>query len=291
MRGATLIAALVTPTAALVTPTGLLTRRLAGPVRLRAGVVQAVGDDDAGLSFQEWMARSTPAGAVAREHTLVNSNASTLEGALGQLWSEIACRAQGARGPSLTVVLFARVPQLMTVEGMSAFNSHIMACRDCCTSFGRQLRPLSLHPRYEDERLRSPHPAFTLSSRVGPVELRPAPLSRADTIETEGGEGEEGSLTAAVGDALLVSDGPSTDDKGAPVESAEVVVARQALESLMASPSASKAPDISEEDVLADTMAWFEVYFSRVFRVIGARQRRRVVPAKEGAEQVRTRRQ
>ena len=90
MRGATLIAALVTPTAALVTPTGLLTRRLAGPVRLRAGVVQAVGDDDAGLSFQEWMARSTPAGAVAREHTLVNSNASTLEGALGQLWSEIA---------------------------------------------------------------------------------------------------------------------------------------------------------------------------------------------------------
>ena len=94
-----------------------------------------------------------------------------------------------------------------------------------------------------------------------------------------------------MGDALLVSYGPSTDDKGAPVESAEVVVARQALESLMASPSASKAPDISEEDVLADTMAWFEVYFSRVFRVIGARQRRRVVPAKEGAEQVRTRRQ
>ena len=187
-------------------------------------------------------------------------------------------------------MLFPRVPQLRTVEGMSAYNSHMMACRDCCTSFGRQLRPLSLHPNFEDERLRSPHPTFTLSSRVGPVELRPAPLSRPDAFEGEdGGKGEDGSLEATVADALLgtaaVTDGVDGDD-GELVESAEVVVARQALESLMASPSASKAPRATSEEVLADTMAWFEVYFARVFRVIGSRQRRIVVPASEGAEQV-----
>ncbi|KAL1496172.1 hypothetical protein AB1Y20_014789 [Prymnesium parvum] len=61
--------------------------------------------------------------------------------------------------------------------------------------------------------------------------------------------------------------------------------ARQALEALVAAPSAARAAGVSEAAVLSQTAQWFALQFARVHRVLGARQRRTVLPAAAPAEQ------
>lgn len=249
---------------------------LRGTCRVSALACQSAGD-----KFLEWMLGSMPAAAKAREHTLVTSKATSVEGALAQLWSEIAREVVPERrmGPSLTIVLFPQVNNLQALNIMNAFNKHILACRDCCNSFGRELRPLSLHPSYDGERYRSPFPAFTLSSRIGPSTLRPGPLVRPVESDGDGLASQRDSVTTYTD---TETDDPVLEDATTPAD----IDVREALNALIAGPSAVKIPMVSEQEVMAKTMEWFAVYFARVHRVIGPRQRRLVVPPADGAEEV-----
>ena len=248
------------------------------------------------------MESTTPVGATVREYTLISSNASSMESALGQLWTEIAFNLspEGRTSPSLTVLLFPNVPALSTVEGMRGFNSIILQCRDCCGQFGRQLRSQSLHPEFEDRPFRSPCPAVTLSSRVGPMmrldSVAPQALLDDDLGGALGGASEAAEPLAVdtLTDVTLASANPFADasadmaaDASSDAAEPEVATARRALESLMSAPDASKALLVSDEEVLEATMAWFAQYFSRVFRIIGPRQRRVVLPSTGGTEQAR----
>jgi len=209
---------------------------------------------EAAATFQSWIDASCPPGAEPRNYsTAAGIEAQTIEGALAAIWQAISISCldqQELGGPSLTVVLLPLVPALADEAKIVALERHLLACRDCCAQFGRSLQLQMLHPSSDGGR-DSPVPAFTLSSRVGP------PLRL-------GTDGEEG------------SDEEGSDD------SYELQQAKDALERLIQVGGDREAMD--SRTVLDETVAWFEAKMPVVFRLVGARQRRRVV--RGGAEEL-----
>lgn len=207
--------------------------------------------------------------------------------------------------------LCAGVPELRDVETMHALDHHLKACRDCCVNgLGTRLRLQCLHPEIASGPSAPPFPFVTLTTRVGPSQLRPPQLDWEDqsaagsnerppagmssrplgdgSIFGAGPMGEESADLVAVRAALerLLAAGPSAGDGSLPIdgappplEAATSPTAGSQLESrpLPAGPTEPPAPPPSPEELLDAAVSWFGVHFSRVARVVAGRQRRRIV--------------
>ena len=204
------------------------------------------------MAFERWMEATCPPGAVPRNYsTAPGVGVQTMEGALAATWHAVCLSlCQAGERPSLSVVLLPLVPGVASQAGMVALQRHLRSCRDCCAGFGKRLELQTLHPSSDAGRA-SPVPALTLSSRVGP------PLR-------------------------LGSDGEEVEE--AELEEAEVEEARQALERLiLVEGGASGTAEAA--DVLRTAVGWFADNFATIHRLVGARQRRRVLQA-GGAEEL-----
>lgn len=148
----------------------------------------AMSEHQAEKQFRSWLQSSAPPGAQAAECEVRVSEATTVEGALRDVWSIVNATAvptaqTGEARPPATVLLLPEVSWLQPWERMDALNKYVLACRDCCNEFGTAVRVQALHPdtqpeppdgsEIEAERLRAPCAAFSISRRVGPCTLRP----------------------------------------------------------------------------------------------------------------------
>ena len=228
-------------------------------------------------SFREWMGRTTPPGGAERNYTLVSSEARTMEAALADIWTEIcyALDANNSSAPSLSIILLPGVAELRQLERMDALINHLKSCRTCCTRFGTELRLGSIHPAQESSSStprpeRCPCPTLTLSSRIVPTRLRP-----------EGTEAE-----------FVMDEGaPAFPDGGESGEGLSQI--RLDLENILLQPSATGAQGDDEPpaplppatEVLSRALNWVEVFFARVHKAMGSRQRR-VVDVGTSAEEV-----
>lgn len=204
------------------------------------------------MAFERWMEATGPPGAVPRNYsTAPGVGVQTMEGALAATWHAVCLSlCQAGELPTASVVLLPLVPGVASEAGMLALQRHLRSCRDCCAGFGKRLEMQTLHPSSDAGRA-SPVPALTLSSRVGP------PLR-------------------------LGSDGEEVEE--AELEEAEVEEARQALERLiLVEGGASETAEAA--DVLGTAVGWFADNFATIHRLVGARQRRRVLQA-GGAEEL-----
>ena len=215
------------------------------------------------------MDESVPPGASPRPCALLESRATTLEGALADFWTAVCAATEPVPGsPSLRVLFLPEV--LQDFETMEALTRHLKVCRDCSSVFGRGIKMQSLHPDEqqfadpEDTSRRGTRPApcaaFTLSARAGSsAPLRP-PL-----------EGDE-----------EPTDGEAAAAK---VERERLEAARASLEKLIAPPAPPPPPPRppeTAEQAMAATIEWFGSYYERVARVVGDRQRRVLVPSGDG---------
>ena len=210
---------------------------------------------EAQVAFERWMEATCPPGAVPRNYsTAPGVGVQTMEGALAATWHAVCLSlCQAGERPSLSVVLLPLVPGVASQAGMVALQRHLRSCRDCCAGFGKRLELQTLHPSSDAGRA-SPVPALTLSSRVGP------PLR----LESEGeGEGEE----------------EEEEEEARSLEELdEVEEARRALERLILVEGGA-AETAEAADVLGTAVGWFADNFATIHRLVGPRQRRRVLQA------------
>lgn len=205
------------------------------------------------------MEATCPPGAVPRNYsTAPGVGVQTMEGALAATWHAVCLSlCQPGDVPSLSVVLLPLVKAVATQAGMLALQRHLRSCRDCCAGFGKRLELQTLHPSSDAPGRTSPVPALTLSSVGPPLRL--------------GGDGEE-------------VEGAEQAELEEAVKEAELEEARRVLERLiLVENGASESAE--EGDALGSAVAWFADNFATIHRLVGARQRRRVLHA-AGAEEL-----
>jgi len=212
--------------------------------------------------FSSWMHASAPAGAAPRNYTLIDSTAESVPGALADIWSEVCAALESNDGPSLRVVLLPHVSAFDDFSSIQALKQHLLSCRDCCDDFGRRVHIQCLHPESSSLSSAPPCPFVTLSSRVGPSELRP-PQAEVDTSQTEASE-----------ELASLSDAPERD-----LEAARLFDMRRSLERIVAADADSAATsaidgEAETEKALEATVSWFAEHFGRVARALRGRQRR-----------------
>lgn len=213
---------------------------------------------------------------------IITSTAQTPFGALRDVWRTVLYHA--ASGDPVTVLLFPDVGWLSKYERMLALDKHFKACRNGCSLLGQRVRLQSLHPdtqpesqeesQIEAERRRAPLPAFTLSSRIGPSVLRPPGAAS--------GEATDASEEVAVEDPSVREARESLERQfRKSIESGAASAEPVGAPSKAATTGAGGAVTATSEPraVLDETMVWFAVYFERVHRLFGGRQRRVVVSA------------
>lgn len=198
--------------------------------------------------FRVWMERTAPAGASVSNCNIVTSDASSLEGALRDIWMQI-CQSSDSEAEPVTVLLLPNCEWVRSWERFSALHKHLQQCRDVCSSFGTAVAMVPLHPftqaepteagasiadlndemaAAEAERRRAPVPAFTFTRRVGPSLMRP-PSMDVDTAEpdlTSSSSGDDdgieyivsgdlvSGMAARLGGSVGDDDGGATADAG-----------------------------------------------------------------------------
>ena len=256
--------------------------------------------------FNSWLSSTAPAGAApAAPVSIEVSSATTVEGALRDVWcSAVAASQPGA--PEVSVLLLPHVPWLEPWERFTALHKHLLSCRDCCPYFGQTIRIGPLHPLTEAEptevgasiadlrnelseteaqRKRAPMPAFTFTSRVGPRLLQPVLEEDASpdlsAVGSSGDPPQEASTE--LDDEVLQAARRSLERQFSSAE--ESSGGNGATAALPGSGGSSVEPPLkSNAAILEETMEWWTVYFARVHRIFGQRQRRTVQQA-AGAEE------
>ena len=236
--------------------------------------------------FREWMEAERPGQSVARL-PIVTSSATTPEGALRDVWRAVMASSD-ASSPSVAVLLLPDVDWLGPWERMLALDKHMRSCRDCATHLGASIRLQALHPdaqvssptdsQIEVDRRRAPLPAFTLSRRVGPTQLRPPGPEEEGNVEVD-------APTVGVAEATTQSEAAADEES---LRAAREQLERQFREAVTdgiggggagaaGGGDEGEAEPADPEAVLDETMEWFSSYFGRVHKLFGHRQRRLVL--------------
>ena len=293
-----------------------------GPLRSATLRMSSASAEEELLAWLERTA--PPGASVTKQCMIVASSATSVEGALRDFWQTLIKQGSDPEAPPVTVLMFPDVEWLQPWQRFSALHKHLLSCRDCCTRFGTEVRITPLHPATEPEvgeigasiadlrgtdldaeaeRRRAPFPAFTFTTRVSPSTLRPP----GPSLEPEPPMAQD--MTESVASETTAGDyekdEPLMEKEEALMDEAALAEARSAFErqfravdsmlaekpspTTLADRSTAEAaietsPSVYAAGVLKTTMAWFEVYFARVYRVFGSRQRR-VVMASAEAEQ------
>ena len=202
--------------------------------------------DEAAATFQRWIDASCPPGATPRNYsTAAGVGAQTIEGALAAIWQAVcSCLEQQELGGPSLTVVLLPLVPSLADEAKIVALERHLLACRDCCAQFGRSLQLQMLHPSSDGGRDSPVPAFTLSSRVGP------PLR----LGTDGQEDSEEQLQQA----------------------------KAALERLIQVGGEREAMD--SRTVLAETVAWFEAMMPVVFRLVGARQRRRVV--RGGAEEL-----
>lgn len=196
--------------------------------------------------FQSWIDSSCPPGATPRKYsTAAGVGAQTIEGALAAIWQAVcSCLDQQEQGGPSLTVVLLPLVPSLADESQIVALERHLLACRDCCAQFGRSLQLQMLHPSSDGGRASPVPAFTLSSRVGPP-MQP------------GANGEEASEEA-------------------------LEQAKEALERLVQVGGEREAMDSGT--VLEETVAWFEEKMPVVFRLVGARQRRRVV--RGGAEEL-----
>lgn len=155
-------------------------------------------------------------------------------------------------GP-VSVVVFPDCEWLEDWNRFQALTKHLLQCSECCSVFGASVQLLGLHPLTvaEPDELeafaearRAPVPAFSIST------CEPLLADLSDSVD----KGAADAVSRTMLDAL------ERQYQAAVTEATDT--------------AATTVASSSRGEILSESLAWFRVYFERVHRVIGARQRR-----------------